>query len=80
MSHLREDPEIDSVLQTERNGSGVFASAEEDATAKLMRLEIERSTPRPGPNYYSFNEHRIYCENNSERRERLVRQLEAYYA
>ena len=78
MSVHREDPEVESILQKERSGSGNFTA--EDPVRKSLRLQIQAVTPRPGPNYYSFDEHRIYCESNSQRREELVRRLEEYDA
>lgn len=77
MSHRREDPEIETVLERERSGSGSFEISEDLIEAQLLRHQIEELTPRPGPNYYAHNEHRILCEKSTELRASLIARLAA---
>lgn len=59
MTLQREDPELETILQRERDGSGRF-----DAISYAwIDHEIDHFSPKPGPNYYAFNEDRIRAEN-----------------
>jgi len=77
MTVSREDSELESVLAIERAGSGEFENVDDDIERSILEHWIEELTPRPGPNYYAHNAHRVYCEKNSDLLVRLQERLNA---